>query len=399
MLILICNVGSTSLKYKLIGMPSADIFVDAKIERVGSKNNSFFSYKNIRSGQEFKKDKIDIPGFSYGISIFLKYLTDDKFGAISSIDELAAVGFKTVHGKGVTGVRELSDEVINAMEEYLTLAPMHNRYYIEAIKQFREVLPGKLLVGSFETTFHRTIPPEARTYGVPYEWKEKYGIQRYGYHGASHSYIAKKIVEMTNGKEHRLISCHLGGSSSVCAIKNGQSVDVSFGFSGQSGLMHSSRVGDLDAFVPIYLMKDKGFSIDELIKELTEKSGLLGISGVSNDMRDIEEEAEKGNERAKLAINTFCYEIKKFIGSYYSILGGLDYIVFTGGIGENSHIVRNTVCNGLGHMGIKLDPEKNLQGEKERLISADDSRVKIYIIPTNEELVISENIYKMLKER
>lgn len=397
MLFLICNVGSTSLKYKLFDMPSEKLLVESKIERVGSIGQSIFQYINYNNGQQLDEKDINVPGYSEGINLFLKYLQDDKFGAIATLDELSAVGFKTVHAGECSGVQELTDDVIKAMEKYVTAVPLHNTYYIQAIKKFKEVLPGKTMVGVFETAFHRTIPLEARVYGVPYEWYDKYKIQRFGFHGASHQYIAKRISsKYACGKDYRLISCHLGGSSSISAVKDGKSVDNSFGFSSQSGLPHGSRTGDLDPFVLVHLMKEEGFTLDEVLQGITKNGGLLGISGVSSDMRDIQIQADLGNKRAELAINVFCYNVKKYIGSYYAILGGLDYLVFTGGIGENSVLVRNKICEGLKHMGIELDYELNQGGGKERGISTKGSAVKIMIVPTNEEIGIADNIYELL---
>jgi len=399
MLVLLCNVGSTSLKYKLYDMPEEKLLVEAKIERVRSIENSIFAYKNYVKNINFQQEKVNVPDYSTGIKLFLKYLTDSETGAISAIDELTAVGFKTVHAKKISGVQVLTDEVIQAMEDYIPIvAPLHNTFYVEAIKTFKSILPHKPMVGVFETAFHQTIPEEARVYGIPYEWTEKYGIKKAGFHGSSHKYISTRVREIMGG-HCRLISCHLGGSSSVSAIANGQSVDNSFGFSPQSGLSHANRVGDLDSFVLLYLMKEEGLTVEQMVDVLTSRGGLYGISGVSNDLRDIEEQARQGNERAQLAIDVFCYEVKKYIGSYYAVLGGLDCLVFTGGIGENSSLIREKICSGLEHMGIQLDQERNRQGNTERLISPDHAKVKVYIMPTNEEIGIARDIYALYQDQ
>jgi len=397
MLILVCNVGSTSLKYKLYDMPEEDIVLESKIERVGGNKGSLFSYKNYKNNRQVIHEKIKVSGYSEGINIFLKYLVDKDYGAITSTEEIGTVAFKTVHAKGYNGVHVLTEEVISAMVDYISIAPLHNRFYIEAINTFKQILPDRTMVGVFETAFHRTIPKEARMYGIPYEWYKKYGIQKYGFHGSSHQYIASTIQELEKGRDFKLISCHLGGSSSLCAVENGKSIDNSFGFSTQSGVLHANRIGDIDPFIPIYLINEEGYTLEQVVNDLVYKSGLYGISGISNDLRDIETEAEKNNPRAKLAIETFCYSIKKYIGSFYAILGGLDYLVFTGGIGENSSLIRSKVCDGLQHLGLKLDPVRNKQGEKKRLISSDDSPVKTMIIPTNEEIVIAENVYALIQ--
>ena len=396
MLVLVCNVGSTSLKYKLFDMPSPTILVEAKIERVGSLGNGIYSYKNYCNGAETGGSHLDVATYTDGINIFLKDLTSKDLGAIVSVDEVQAIGFKTVTAKGYLGVHELTEDVLAGMEEYVEVAPVHTLSYLEAIRKFKMILPDTLMVGVFETDFHRTIPQSARMYGLPYEWYEKFGIQRLGFHGASHGYIASQVAQIA-GPTYKLISCHLGGSSSLCAIKDGKSVETSFGFSLQSGLPHANRVGDLDAYALVYLMK-KGYSLDEVLNGLYKQGGLFGISGVSNDLRDIEAAAKEGNERAQLAIDFLVHEIVKYIGAYIASLGGLDYLVFTAGIGENSVMLREKVCKSLAHMGIVIDDEKNKAGEKQRKISKDDSPVVVYVIPTNEEVGIARRIYEQFSK-
>lgn len=391
MLILVCNVGSTSLKYKLFNMPDTSIMVEGKIERVGSLDSAIFSYQNHLNGASENMSGLSVPSYTEGINLFLKYLTDAQKGAIKDIDEVQAIGFKTVIAKGFYGVHELTDEVIAAMEAYISVAPAHNPPYIEAIKKFKEILPGRLLVGVFETAFHTTIPLERKMYAIPYEWYETYGIQRLGFHGASHGFISRQ-VKARAGEKFKLISCHLGGSGSLCAIDDGKSVDTSFGFSLQTGIPHANRAGDLDSYIIPYLL-DQGMSMPEILKGIDKNGGLLGVSGVSNDLRDVEEAAAAGNERAQLAIDVFCESIVKYIGSFYAVLGGLDYLTFTGGIGENSTIVRQKVCSRLTHLGIELDETANAGGPKDRVISSGSSRVKVCIIPTNEEVGIAQDIF------
>ncbi|SHN81904.1 acetate/propionate family kinase [Desulfitobacterium chlororespirans] len=390
MLILICNVGSTSLKFKLYTMPDTHILCEAKIERVGSANG-IYSFRNNLNGAEESREGLNIPGYSEGINLFLKDLVDSGKGAIRTIDQVDAIGFKTVIAKGYYGVHELSDEVIAAMEAYIKVAPAHNPPYIEAIRKFKEILPDKLFVGVFETAFHKTIPQERRMYSIPYEWYENYDIQRLGYHGASHGYISRQ-VEKRIGKQYKLISCHLGGSGSLCAVLDGKSVDSSFGFSPQTGIPHANRAGDIDANIIPFLL-GQGLTVEEIFKGIDKNGGLLGISGVSNDLRDIEEAAAQGNERAKLAIDVYADSIIKYIGSFYAVLGGLDYLVFTGGIGENSSVIRQKICSRLTHLGVELDEAGNVEGPKERVISADTSKVKVCIIPTNEEEGIAQDIF------
>lgn len=398
MLILMCNVGSTSLKFKLYRMPQEDLLVEGKIERVGSTKGSIYEYINESKDVYFKKEEVSIPDYEAGISLFIKDLTDSQRGGINAVTELSAIGFKTVCAGKISGTQLLTDAVINAMEEYIPVAPLHNLFYVEAIKFFKVLLPSTPLIGVFETGYHQTIPLKARIYGTPYSWYEQYGIQKYGFHGSSHQYVASRIKSL-KGNTFNLITCHLGGSSSISAIRDGISIDNSFGFSPQSGLNHSTRVGDLDAFVPLFLMSKHGFTVEKVIRELTHESGLYGISGVSSDLRDITASAQSGHQRAQLAIDSFCYQIKKYIGSYYAILGGLNYLVFSGGIGENSEIIRAEICKGLQHLGINIDEVKNINGTGERIISSDNSPVEILVIPTNEEIGIAREIQHLINNK
>ena len=395
MLILVCNVGSTSLKYKLFNMPCTDILVEAKTERVG-RDDAIFSYRNNQNGFTEKLEGIPVPGYADGIRLFLRYLLGEECGALKSIGELEAIGFKTVLAKGYYGVHELTDEVLAAMEAYVTVAPAHNPPYIEAIRVFRSLLPDRLMVGCFETAFHTTIPLSRRLYALPYEWYEQYGICRLGYHGASHGYIARQIRARA-GEHFRLISCHMGGSGSICAIEDGRSVDTSFGFSLQTGIPHANRSGDMDAYVIPFLLS-QGMTMDEIMQGIDKKGGLLGISGVSNDLRDIQEAAEQGSERAQLAIDAFCDAVVKYIGAFYAELGGMDYLVFTGGIGENSVLVREKVCSRLACLGVKFDAERNGAVRGEGVISAPDSPATVLVLPTNEEVGIAQTIFEQFQK-
>lgn len=392
MKILVCNVGSTSLKFKMFDMPSEILLSEAKIERVGSTSNAIYHYCNISKGFTIKRDGESIPSYTEGIRMFLNSALDSKAGVICNIEEINAIGFKTVLAKGYYGIHELNEDVLQAMEAYLFVAPAHNGPYLEAIRMFKKVLPDTLLVGVFETAFHTTIPLERRMYAVPYEWYEKYGIQRMGYHGASHEFIAQRIASQ-EGITGRLISCHLGGSSSVCAILNGHSVDSSFGFSLQTGIPHASRVGDMDPYVIPYLLNE-GLTLEEITSGLSKQGGLLGLSGISADLRLIDTAAKKGNTRAQLALDVFVCSIIRYIGSYFAELGGLDHLVFTGGIGENSVNIREMVCSKLKHMGVYLDSNANATGQGERLISLPESSVKIHVIAANEEIGVARKTFK-----
>lgn len=334
-----------------------------------------------------------MPSYAAGIELFLKDMTDPEHGAAGDISEVCGVGFKTVVAKGCDGVYELTDRVLDAMRDYLFIAPAHNGPYLTAIGEFDRVLPGVPKVGVFETAFHASIPMKYRMYGIPYEWVERYGITRKGYHGASFTYVAEQA--RADGDWKNIIGCHLGGSCSVCAIQDGKSFDDSFGFSLQTGLLHANRCGDTDPYLVPFLMNE-GMDQEEIIAGLSKKGGLLGISGVSNDLREIEEAADKGNNRAQLAIEVFTAGVIRYIGSFYAELGGLDKLVFTGGIGENSAKVREMICGALPHLGIKLDREKNNALRGEGYISADDSPVKVQIIPANEELGVARQTYRRI---
>lgn len=396
MYVLVCNVGSTSLKFKLYDMPSVEALAEGKIERVGSKNDAIFHYKNCRNGFSVKLDKQCITTYTNGIEMYLSYLTGKESGALESLEVLERVGFKTVLAKGYYGIHLLSESVLTAMEEYLPIAPVHNSCYLEAIRQFQKILPNTQLIGAFETAFHVAIPKERRLYGIPYAWYEEYGIQRFGYHGASHGYVAEEIG-LKYGPGQRVISCHLGGSGSICAILDGKSIDNSFGFSLQTGVLHANRVGDMDAYIVPFLMT-QGLTMEDILAGLEQNGGLKGISGVSNDLRHLKEAADKGAERSQLAIAMFVDGIVRYIGSYYVFLGGLDHLVFTGGIGENDARLRAGVCEKISCLGITLDEEINNRtsryGEPRNVISSADSSVKVHVIPADEELIVARKAYE-----
>ena len=388
MKILVSNVGSTSLKFKLYDTPSEAVLCEAKIERVGSDHDAIYSYKD--ANRDEKREGCSVPGYTEGIRLFL---TD--MSGVCGEDEIDAVGFKTVLAKGYYGIHELTDEVIAAMREYLFVAPAHNGPYLEAIGCFREIMPGARLVGVFETAFHTTIPPERTLYSLPYEWYERYGIKRMGYHGASHSYVADTL-KSRYGSTGRSVSCHLGGSCSLCAIEDGLSVDTSFGFSLQTGVMHANRAGDIDSYIVPYLLNE-GISMDEILYGLSKNGGLLGVSGVSNDLRMVQAAADEGNERAKLAVDMFVNQIVKYAGAFTTELGGLDNLVFTGGIGENSVAVRERVCSALSFLGLELDSSaNNAPNSGVREISSPNSRVRALVIPANEELGIARRSYELI---
>lgn len=394
MLILACNVGSTSLKFKLYDMPHTAPLLHGRFERVGSRDNAVYHYHNPAAGLRETREGLCIPGYDEGIALFLSDMLDRERGVLDDIRRLEAVGFKTVLSKGHHGVHLLDDAAMAGMERYMPIAGSHNGPYRDAVNRFRGLLPGVPMVGVFETAFHTTIPPERRLYAVPYEWYERYGIQRMGYHGASHAYIARRMGERDPART-RVISCHLGGSCSLCAIQDGRSVDTSFGMSLQTGIPHANRAGDVDPYLIPFLLHE-GHSMEEVLAGLAKSGGMLGLSGVSGDMRDIEQAAGAGNERAALALEVFYTAVVRYIGAYYAELGGLDALVFTGGIGENSALARQRICARLAHMGVAVDAERNRAGEAERVVSTADSPVEVLVIPTDEELIVADRTFRYI---
>jgi len=386
MKILICNAGSTSLKFKLWEMPALEVLSEGKVERVGSENAIF----HYRCGDfTLKNDCVHIPDYTNGIRRYLDALSASEGGAVSNLSEIQAVGFKTVLAKGFYGVHFLTEEVLDGMRAYLSVAPAHNGPYLEAISVFKKLLPEVPEVGVFETAFHRTIPMERRIFSVPYEWYEKYGVMRMGYHGASHGYIAQKLKD-----KRRIVSCHLGGSGSICAILDGKSMDNSFGFSLQMGIPHASRTGDVDVYLVPFLL-EQGLTLDEIYQGFGKNGGLKGISGTSGDMRDIEEAIKQGSERAELAMKVMANSILRYIGAYAMEIGGIDALAFTGGIGENCVTLRRMIMDGMAHMGVVQDTVSNETGSGERLISTPESSVSVYVIPANEEYMVVNETYKL----
>ncbi len=361
--ILIPNLGSTSLKYQLIEMPSERTLARGRLERVSDFRAAI--------------GEIKVDG--------------------ASID---AVAFKAVlAGPGYLGTFLIDDKLIAALEEYLPAAPAHNAIYLTGIRAFRDVMPGVPMVAAFEPEFHTTMPEHVVLYGVPAEWREKYGVRRYGFHGASHQYVSERAPQILDRSPVglRLVSCHLGGSSSMCAIVDGRSVDTSMGFSPQSGLENATRHGELDAFAVLYMLDRTGWSVAEVRSQLAKTGGLAGLSGIGGgDMRDLEKAAAEGDHNAALAIGLFTYQVRKNLGAYAAVMGGLDAIAFTGGIGENSASLREACCRNLGFLGVGLDAERNRRGKGDRVISTDDSRVTVAVLATNEELVVARRAYRCL---
>jgi acetate kinase len=391
--ILIVNPGSTSYKCKLFEMPSFTILFQAAVDRIGDADGNYFY-------QVKTKDKItetvNVPDYFSAVNLTLN--TIKKY---YRLDEISAVGFKTVLAKGISGCVELDEAVVQAMEDYLPLAPVHTQVYLTAISVIKQILPGTPLMGLFETAFHVNIPSPAYLYGIPYEYYEKYGIRKYGFHGASHRYVAERIKELFFPQKDscKVISCHLGGSSSVCAINGGMSIDTSMGMSPQSGLLNAKRTGDFDSYALLYLMEKENLSIQETRNLLMSKSGLLGISGRSGDFRDIEAGMEQGYKRDELAFKTFAYYVKRYIGEYLAILNGADCVVFTAGAGQNSPHLREEILQNMENIGLVLDHKKNQQNPMEGLISSKKSPIKIAVVPTNEELIVAREVARKFKKQ
>ena len=388
MKILICNAGSTSLKFKLWRMPELEVLAEGKVERVGS-DSAIFHYQ--AGGFAIDADGLSVPDYTDGIRRFLDALSAPEGGAVASLNEIEAVGFKTVLSKDHYGVHFLTPEVLEGMRAYLSVAPAHNGPYLEAISVFERLLPDTPRVGVFETAFHRTIPMARRIFPVPYEWYEKYGVMRMGYHGASHGYIAQKLKH-----KRRVISCHLGGSASICAILGGQSMDNSVGFSLQMGIPHASRTGDVDPYLVPYLL-EQGLTLDEIYEGLGKNGGMKGLSGTSGDIRDVDAAIRAGSPRAKLALDVLATHILRYIGAYAMEIGGLDALAFTGGIGENYAPLRRMVLEGMAHMGVVIDGQANERGSGERIITAPGSAIEAHVIPANEEFMVVNETYRLCK--
>ena len=389
--VLVINAGSSSLKYQLLNPASGELLAKGLCERIGIDGR--FTYKPQLPGKEaIKEASVSMPTHSEAIQAVLNALVDEKNGVIGSMKEIDAVGHRVVHGgekfaKSVV----ITDEVMQAIEECNPLAPLHNPANIIGIKACQELMPGVPMVAVFDTAFHQTMPPVAYTYAIPYEYYEKDKVRRYGFHGTSHKYVSQRAADMLGKpiEQLKLISCHLGNGSSVTAVDGGKSVDTSMGFTPLAGLPMGTRSGDIDAGILEYLMNKYGMDIKEMVNVLNKKSGVMGVSGVSSDFRDLEEAFEQGNERAGLAVDMFNYGVKKLIGAYAAAMGGVDAIIFTAGVGENSASQRMAIASGLEFMGVKMDEDANKVRGEERVISAPDSKVTVLLIPTNEELMIA----------
>jgi len=374
---LIPNIGSTSFKYRVLDMPSETVLAEGRIERIGQPGG-------------------DCPDYPFAIRKCIESIVGEG-KALKSLGEVEAAGFKVVHPGPMPGPRLVDDSLFAAMDDFAFFSPAHNPPYVAAMRAFQKEMPGVPLVAVFETTPYAGLDEAATTYAVPYEWRTKYGIRRYGFHGASHRSASQNVQALLGRKDLRHISCHLGGSSSVAAFRNGVAIDTSFGTSPQSGLPQNNRVGDIDSFAVLYMMKKLGVGPDEMAKILGSQSGLAGISGTSGDMRDLDEAAAAGSKQARLALDVFVRAIRHYVGAFMLELGGLDVITFSGGIGENSAETRSAVCRNLAGFGVAFDETANRTGRKAGEISKQDSAVKVLIIPADEEIIVARETVNVVE--
>jgi acetate kinase len=396
MYVLVANLGSTSFKYRLYDMPAEVQLARGGIDRIGQPVDSDCVVEV--GGRRFELRQ-RVADHAAAVRICLAQLTDPQSGCLRSVEEVAAIGFKAVFAGKLSGVRIVDEELLSTMEALADVAPAHNPPYARAMRQLRQALPEMPLVAALETAFHETIPPEYRTYAVPFEWQERYELRRWGFHGASHRYIGARMAQLLGRDDLKVVSCHLGGSSSLCAMRDGRSQATTMGMTPQSGLPQNNRVGDFDPFALRLLKRLTGKDYDVLLEELSSQAGLLGMSGVSNDLRDIEAAAAQGNERAALAVRVFAADVKRYLGQSLAVLNGADAIVFTGGIGENSPRIRELACAGMDYAGIALDPELNRTAKGEMRLSTSASRVQIWTVPTNEEIVVARQTVEAVEGR
>lgn len=395
--VLVINAGSSSLKYQLINMENEEVIAKGLAERIGIDNSML---THTPANGEKVEIKAEIKDHTDAIKMVIDALINPEYGVISDMSEIGAVGHRVVHGgEKFSESAVINDEVMRAIEANVELAPLHNPANIMGIKACQKVMPNTPMVAVFDTAFHQSMPEKAFLYAVPYADYEDYGVRRYGFHGTSHKYVSRRAAKIMDApyQSLKIITCHLGNGSSIAAVKNGKSVDTSMGFTPLEGLPMGTRCGNIDPTIITYLAEKKKITPDEVINYLNKESGVLGISGISSDFRDLEKAKDEGNKRAKLALDVFTYDVKKYIGAYAAAMGGVDCVVFTAGIGENSPLVRSYACSGLEFMGIKIDEAKNEQLiGKEGEISASDSRVKVFVIPTNEELMIARETLELV---
>lgn len=400
MKILVLNCGSSSIKYKLYDMAGHEVMAQGGIEKIGLEGS--FLKLTGKDGEKVVLDK-EIPGHQEGIEFILSILTDKKYGCIDNYNEIDAVGHRVVHGgEAFASSVQIDQKVIDMIIQCSDLAPLHNPANLKGIYAMQAILPGIPQIAVFDTAFHQTMPEKAYMYGLPYELYQKYGVRRYGFHGTSHRYVSRRACELLNVpyEEQKIITAHIGNGGSVTAVKDGKSIDTSMGLTPVEGLVMGTRCGDVDPGALAFIMEKEQLDGKGLSNLINRQSGVLGLSGISSDMRDIEQGVKDGNPKAILALGVYDYRIKKYIGSYSAALGGLDILVFTGGVGENQAITRQTICENMEFLGIKFDKEANLsmRGGKEGLISTPDSRVKVLVVPTDEEFMIASDTVEILRK-
>ena len=399
MIVFVVNCGSSSIKYQLINMNGEKVLAKGLIERIGMDGSVL---KHTPEGKYTVDINIDVPDHNFGIKLAVDALVNPDYGVIKSMSEIDAVGHRVVHG----GER-FSDSVLvtpdvlegiaacikKIIRNYIPLSPLHNPAGLAGIEDAENIFPGIPNIGVFDTEFHQTMPEKAYLYGLPYELYVKYGVRRYGFHGTSHKYVAQEAARMVGGEvsDYRIITCHLGNGSSVAAVKYGKSIDTSMGYTPLDGLVMGTRSGEIDPAIIPFLIVKENMDAEQIDEYLNRRSGVLGISGLSSDFRDLESAAHRGDERSQLAIDVFAYRVKKYIGAYTAAMGGVDAIVFTAGLGENSSSMREKICEGLEYLGTGIDPVKNKVRGKNQEISIDGAKVKIFVVPTNEELVIARD--------
>ncbi len=391
MKILVLNCGSSSIKYKLYDMADESVLAQGGVERIGL-DEAFIKVK-LDNGEK-KKIMADLPTHKEGVELVFKCLLDPDFGAIKSLDEIGAVGHRIVQGGDLFEKSCIvTPEVEKGIESLIDLAPVHNKGHLAGIRAVDELMPNVPQVTVFDNAFHSTMPPYAYLYGIPYEWYTKYHVRRYGFHGTSHRYVSHRVCEFlgVDIKTQKIITCHIGNGASVAAIKYGKVIDTSMGLTPLAGVMMGSRSGDIDPSAVTYMMQKSGMQPQEMADYLNKKSGVLGITGISSDMREIEDADKNGDKMAHLALEIYNYRIKKYIGAYAAAMNGVDIIVWTAGVGENQEGVRWDSCTGLEYLGVKMDKERNHVRSKEQILSADDSKVKVVMIPTDEEIVIARD--------
>jgi len=392
--VLVINCGSSSLKFQFISSETEDVLAKGICERIGIDGVLVYQPE----GGEKEKSKLAMPTHKEAIQFVLEALSNEKTGVVKNLDEIQAVGHRIVHGgeKFATSTI-ITEEMLQAVEECNELAPLHNPANLIGVRACQELMPNVPMVGVFDTAFHQTMPDKAYMYGLPYEYYEKYKVRKYGFHGTSHRFVSERAAEILDNKDAKVIVCHLGNGSSICAVNAGKSVDTSMGLTPLEGLVMGTRSGDIDPTIMEFIAEKEGLDIQGVMDVLNKKSGVAGLSGTSSDFRDLNDAMDAGDERARLALEVFAYRVAKYVGSYAAVMNGVDLIAFTAGIGENDHWVRENTCKYLGYLGIEFNKDANNVRGVETVLSTPDSKVKVMIIPTNEELAIARETCALVK--